>query len=177
MLFVPLLFLFLFNFNNYLLIKTLILHPKIYTSKKMKKIYSIVLVAGVGFLVACGPSKEELAKKEQARLDSIALVEKTRLDSVQAAEAEKAKQDSLAAALEKVKQDSIEAASKKGGKKKPVAKVEPKKEEPKKEEPKTGLGAGKGGTTAEPAKLGEGKAGTTPAKGAEPQKLGQGKGK
>jgi len=64
----------------------------------MKKTISIFALAGIAFLTACGPSAEELAKKEQATKDSIAAVEKARQDSLDAANKELAMQDSLAAA-------------------------------------------------------------------------------
>ena len=83
----------------------------------MKKFLSILLVAGITALVACGPSAEEKAAMEKAKQDSIAMVQKAYDDSVAAvnkAAEEKAKQDSIATAnMEKARQDSIEAASKK----------------------------------------------------------------
>ena len=82
----------------------------------MKKLSSLLLVAGTLAFVACGPSAEELEKKRQdsiAKADSIAAVEA----EVQAAK-EKAIQDSIAAAAEKVQADSIAAAEAKGKKKK-----------------------------------------------------------
>lgn len=88
----------------------------------MKKVLSIVAVAAMTTaFVACGPSKEELEKREQAKQDSIAAVEKAKQDSIAAAVAEQEKM--AAEAAEKAKQDSIRvadslaAASKKGGKK------------------------------------------------------------
>lgn len=54
---------------------------------KMKKLL-IVMIAGAMFaVVACGPSAEEKAAQEQARLDSIAKVEQAIQDSIAAAEA------------------------------------------------------------------------------------------
>jgi thiamine biosynthesis lipoprotein ApbE len=98
----------------------------------MKKVIYSVAVAATMLIVACGPSAEEIAKKEAARMDSIA---KVTADSLAVIEAEKQKaiQDSINAAMEKMKQDSIlaaeeAAAKKKGGKTKPK-KVEPKKPE------------------------------------------------
>ena len=82
----------------------------------MKKLSSLLLVAGTLAFVACGPSAEELEKKRQdsiAKADSIAAVEA----EVQAAK-EKAIQDSIAAAAEKAQADSIAAAEAKGKKKK-----------------------------------------------------------
>jgi thiamine biosynthesis lipoprotein ApbE len=88
----------------------------------MKKVLSIVAIAALtaGF-VACGPSKEEIEKREKAKADSIAAVEQQRQDSIAAAEAEAAKA-AEAAAAETAKQDSIRKADSlanlKGGKKK-----------------------------------------------------------
>ncbi|HBX52239.1 MAG: hypothetical protein A2275_13530 [Bacteroidetes bacterium RIFOXYA12_FULL_35_11] len=82
----------------------------------MKKLSSLLLVAGTLAFVACGPSAEELEKKRQdsiATADSIAAVEA----EVQAAK-EKAIQDSIAAVAEKAQADSIAAAEAKGKKKK-----------------------------------------------------------
>lgn len=88
----------------------------------MKKLFTLVAVASMS-LVACGPSAEEIAKKEQAKQDSIKAYEEA--EAAKAAAAEQAKQDSIAAeaaaAAEKAKQDSIAAfeasKGKKGGKK------------------------------------------------------------
>ncbi len=88
----------------------------------MKKVLSLIAVAVLSTaFVACGPSKEELEKREQAKQDSIAAVEKAKQDSIAAAAAEAEKMAMEAA--EKMKQDSIRvadslAATKKGGKKK-----------------------------------------------------------
>lgn len=81
----------------------------------MKKVLTVLVVAGMASFLACGPSAEEIAKKEKARQDSIAAVEKEKAkqDSIAAAEAE-------AAAKEQARQDSIakaEEAAKKGPKK------------------------------------------------------------
>ena len=108
----------------------------------MKKTLSLLALAGMFAFVACGPSKEELEKKEQARKDSIAK------DSTDKANAAAAKQkmydDSVAAVNAKMKasQDSARvadslAALKKGGPKKPST---PKTPEP----PKVKAGTGKG---------------------------------
>ncbi|MCS6989861.1 MAG: hypothetical protein NZM06_10140 [Chloroherpetonaceae bacterium] len=73
-----------------------------------------VAVAAIG----CGPSKEELEKKRKA--DSTRVADS--LAAVKKAQEEKARQDSIAAAIEKAKQDSIAKADSlakaKGGKKK-----------------------------------------------------------
>jgi hypothetical protein len=117
------------------------------TQPKMKKVIYSVAIAATMLIVACGPSAEEIAKMEAARMDSIAKVTADSLAIIEA-EKEKAIQDSINAAMEKMKQDSIlaaeeAAAKKKGGKTNP----KPKKEEPKKPEQgtnQTGAG-GRGG--------------------------------
>ena len=89
----------------------------------MKKVLSIVAVAALSVaFVSCGPSKEEMEKREQAKQDSIAAVEKAKQDSIAAAaaEAEKMAVEANAARMADSARvaDSIAAASKKGGKKK-----------------------------------------------------------
>ncbi len=87
----------------------------------MKKVLSLIAVAAMSTaFVACGPSKEEMEKREQAKQDSIAAVEKAKQDSIAAAAA--AEQAAVEAAA-KAKADSAHvadsiAAAKKGGKKK-----------------------------------------------------------
>jgi hypothetical protein len=90
--------------------------------KKMKKVLSIIAVAAMTTaFVACGPSKEEMEKAEQLKQDSIAAVEKAKLDSIAAAaaEAEKMAMEANAARMADSARvaDSVAAASKKGGKK------------------------------------------------------------
>jgi hypothetical protein len=87
----------------------------------MKKLLSLVVVAGLAALVACGPSAEEKAAAEKAKQDSIAKVEKEKAmqDSIAAADLMKAKEDSIA----KAKQDSIAAAQPVKGGKKPEVKA------------------------------------------------------
>ena len=55
----------------------------------MKKLLSILVIAGMASLVACGPSAEEIAAKEKAKQDSIAAVQKAKEDSIAAASAKK----------------------------------------------------------------------------------------
>jgi hypothetical protein len=90
--------------------------------KKMKKVLSIIAVAAMTTaFVACGPSKEEMEKREQAKQDSIAAVEKAKQDSIAAAaaEAEKMAQEANAQRMADSTRmaDSMMNASKKGGKK------------------------------------------------------------
>ncbi len=73
----------------------------------MKKVLSILLIAGISSLVACGPSAEEKAAAEKRTQDSIAAVQKAVQDSLNAvAAAEKAKADAEATAAQ-VKADSL----------------------------------------------------------------------
>jgi len=120
----------------------------------MKKVIYSVAVAATFLIVACGPSAEEIAKKEAARMDSIA---KVTADSLTVIEAQKQQmmQDSIMAAMEKMRQDSImaaeeAAAKKKGGKVKP--KPAPK---PAQGTNQTGAG-GRGGSAETPNKTGAG---------------------
>lgn len=86
----------------------------------MKKLFSLLVIAGMLAVVACGPSAEEKAAKEKAKQDSIAAAQKAIDDSIAAV----AKADSIAAA-EKAKriEDSIAALPKaKGGTKPPTTK-------------------------------------------------------
>ncbi|MHC1707283.1 MAG: hypothetical protein AB9842_07140 [Bacteroidales bacterium] len=77
----------------------------------MKKLATVLFVAGMFAFFACGPSAEEKAAMEKAKQDSIAAVEKAQQDSI-AMVVEKAKQDSIALA------DSIaQAEAAKKGKK------------------------------------------------------------
>lgn len=73
----------------------------------MKKLLSLLVVAGLATLIACGPSAEEKAAKEKAKQDSIAAVQKAKEDSIAAAQ--KAIEDSIAAA-QKAYDDSVAAA-------------------------------------------------------------------
>jgi hypothetical protein len=82
----------------------------------MKKLLSVIAVAGMFAFVACGPSAEEKAAAEQKIQDSIAQVEQTRIaDSI--ANAEKVVADSLAQIEAKRIEDSIAAAEAKPAKK------------------------------------------------------------
>lgn len=86
----------------------------------MKKVLTLVAVAGMFSFVACGPSAEEIAAKEKAKQDSIAAVEAAKA-AEEAAKAQAAADSTAAyAAAEEAKakatQDSIDAAAK--GKKK-----------------------------------------------------------
>ena len=106
----------------------------------MKKIFSLVVLAGFAALVACGPSAEEKAAAEKSRQDSIqAAMDKMAADSMAAAQAatEKMMADSMAAVQAQATADSIAAADKKAKtpKKqpaKPKTKEEKKAEEVKK---------------------------------------------
>jgi hypothetical protein len=82
----------------------------------MKKLLSLIAVAGIFAFVACGPSAEEKAAAEQKIQDSIAQVEQQRInDSIAAAE--QAVNDSIAVAEQQRINDSIAAAEAKPAKK------------------------------------------------------------
>jgi hypothetical protein len=87
----------------------------------MKKVLSMIAVAAMTTaFVACGPSKEEMEKREQAKQDSIAAVEKQKQDSIAAAavEAERIAEENNRRIADSTRMaDSVAAASKKGGKK------------------------------------------------------------
>ena len=89
----------------------------------MKKLFTLVAVAGMFTFVACGPSAEEKAAKEKAKQDSITAVEAAKA-SEEAAKAQ-ATADSTTkyaeaqAAKQKAWDDSVAMSKdKKGGKKK-----------------------------------------------------------
>ena len=89
----------------------------------MKKVLSLIAVAAMTTaFVACGPSKEEMEKREQAKQDSIAAVEKAKQDSIAAAAAESdrmAQEANMQRVADSTRMaDSVAATSKKGGKKK-----------------------------------------------------------
>jgi len=81
----------------------------------MKKLFGLLMIAGMMSFVACGPSAEELAKKAadsakvadsiaQVKADSVAKVaaiEQAKTDSVNAATATQQKADSIANAAKK----------------------------------------------------------------------------
>jgi hypothetical protein len=87
----------------------------------MKKVLSLIAVAAMSTaFVACGPSKEEMEKREQLKQDSIAAVEKAKQDSIAAAaaEAEKMQMEANAARMaDSTRMADSMANSKKGGKK------------------------------------------------------------
>lgn len=69
----------------------------------MKKLLTLFVFAAIAALVACGPSADDKAKKEQAKKDSIENAEaadEARLDSIATAEEDAAK-------LEEARLDSI----------------------------------------------------------------------
>lgn len=98
----------------------------------MKKLFTIISVAFVAFMVSCGPSAEEKARMEQARQDSInQVMEIARQDSIMRAE-EQARLDSTAAAV--AMQDSIAMADSLANAAKPKPKPKPKTQEQKEKE-------------------------------------------
>jgi hypothetical protein len=82
----------------------------------MKKVLSLMLLAGMLSFYACGPSAEDKAAAEKVKTDSLAAVDKAKADADAAKRtadsAAKAQADTMAA---KAARDS--AAVKKGGKK------------------------------------------------------------
>jgi colicin import membrane protein len=87
----------------------------------MKKTMLFAVAAAMLSLTACGPSKEELARREKAKQDSIqhvndsmAVVQKAVMQAEQEAHA---KAQAEAEAKEKARQDSIAQAEKKHPKK------------------------------------------------------------
>jgi hypothetical protein len=103
----------------------------------MKKTLSIFALAGITLVSACGPSAEELAKKEQATKDSIAAIEKARQDSLDEVMKAQMTADSISQAEAAALADSDAEKNSKSTPNKPAGKKdEPKKEEPKKEDPK-----------------------------------------
>jgi hypothetical protein len=121
--------------NNIILKISLVLHQT--NKKNMKKTLSIFAIAGIMLVSACGPSAEELAKKEQATKDSIAAVEKARQDSLDSVMKAQMTADSIAQAEASALADAEAEKNSKSTPNKPAGKKEePKKEEPKKEDPK-----------------------------------------
>lgn len=116
----------------------------------MKKIILSVFSLAMMAIISCGPSAEEKAATEKARLDSIANVEaemarKATEDSLMAvqAAAQKAAEDSIVAMNQKAMQDSL--AMLKGTVKKMQQKAtEIKKTEEKKQEERKEIKKGKG---------------------------------
>ena len=86
----------------------------------MKKLIYTIAALVTFSLVACGPSAEELAKKEQMRLDSIAQVEAevARVAAEESARlAEEAKQKAIQDSITMADEAAAAAAAKKGGSK------------------------------------------------------------
>ncbi len=88
----------------------------------MKKVLSMIVVAAFATaIVACGPSKEEMERRNKEKEDSIANVERERQESIAAAAmeqerlAEEANQKRMADSTRTA--DSTAAAGKKGKKK------------------------------------------------------------
>ena len=99
----------------------------------MKKVIYSVAIAATFLIVACGPSAEEIAKKEALRNDSIA---KVTSDSLAVIEAQK----------QQMMQDSILAAEEAAAKKKGSAKPKTKPAAPKVDPSKVGDLTKGGGT-------------------------------
>jgi hypothetical protein len=87
----------------------------------MKKVLSLIAVAAMTTaFVSCGPSKEEMEKREKEKQDSIAAVEKAKQDSIAAAqaEAERMAAESAKRVADSTRMADSVAAASKGGKKK-----------------------------------------------------------
>ena len=82
----------------------------------MKKVLSVIAVAGMLAFVACGPSAEEKAAAEKKIQDSLAQVYQQRVNDSLAA-AEQVVKDSLAKVEAKRIEDSVAAAAAKPTKK------------------------------------------------------------
>jgi hypothetical protein len=109
----------------------------------MKKILSLIVVAGFATLVACGPSAEEKAAAEKARQDSInaAMAQQMTADSMQAvqqAAMEKAHADSMANVA------AADSMSKAASAKKPAPKPKPKSVQQQKAEDVKKVTSGRG---------------------------------
>ena len=80
----------------------------------MKQIIIFILTSAflLSLLASCGPSEEELRRREQARQDSLERVRQQRI--------EQARQDSIARVRAQARQDSIEAARKREEAKKQI---------------------------------------------------------
>lgn len=76
----------------------------------MKKLVSIVAVAGVFALISCGPSADEKAKAEKAKADSARMADSTK--QAQQAAMMKVKQDSVAKAAAKADSTKKDTAKK-----------------------------------------------------------------
>lgn len=132
------------------MLKKIILHLQ-KNKQKMKKLMSLLAIAGFIFVIGCGPSDEEKAAIAKATQDSLAAVAKKAMDdslaSAQAA-VQKAMEDSVNAAKMQAMQDSINALQGKMDKvvkdakpKKPKL-LDPSKKDLKPEEVKPGQGRG-----------------------------------
>jgi ABC-type Zn uptake system ZnuABC Zn-binding protein ZnuA len=79
------------------------------TNTKMKKILTLIAVAGIFTFVACGPSAEQKAAAEKAKADSMKVADS--INSAKMAMAAKAKADSMAKAAaskgDSMKKDSM----------------------------------------------------------------------
>ena len=80
----------------------------------MKRLLSLIVVAGIFTFVACGPSAEEKAKAEKAKQDSLQAVEQARIQDSVAKETAKA--DSIKKIDDLKIQDSIKQAEEQAAK-------------------------------------------------------------
>ncbi|MEI6822503.1 MAG: hypothetical protein WCL51_11265 [Bacteroidota bacterium] len=86
----------------------------------MKRLLSLIVIAGMCTFVACGPSAEEKAKAEKAKQDSLQAIEQTRIADSTAKETAKA--DSVKQIEPQRIADSTKAAEEQASKAKPAKK-------------------------------------------------------
>ena len=87
----------------------------------MKRLLSLIAVAGILTFVACGPSAEEKAKAEKAKQDSLQAVDQARIQDSIAKETAKA--DSVKAMEAQRIADSTKVAEEQASKAKPAKKA------------------------------------------------------
>lgn len=75
---------------------------------KQVVIYFITAALAISMFNACGPSEEEIERREQARQDSLEQVRQQRLAEQRQDSIEQARQDSIAAAKEREERNRIE---------------------------------------------------------------------
>ena len=76
----------------------------------MKRIFIFIITSAIAIsmLQACGPSEEEIERREQARQDSLEQVRQQRLEQQRQDSIEQARQDSIEAAKRKQERNRIE---------------------------------------------------------------------
>jgi flagellar hook assembly protein FlgD len=84
----------------------------------MKKVFAIAILGGTLALASCGggPSAEDKAAAEQAKLDSIKAAEQAKLDAEAAAAAAAAEAEAAAEEVVEAAEEVVEEVEEKGGK-------------------------------------------------------------